>query len=110
MANNNIILAAERNFRALDPDAATGCRLPGNRDAAFDRDFRAQCDVAAHIKNNDAIGHAHGIAKRARAAVSECGDVIHRTGPAAAHVGAKTLRAGKSRLLSLKVVGSKHCC
>src|SRR6476659_4990141 len=104
MAHDDVILTAERHFRALDADAAAGRGLSGDGDITLDRHFRTQRDVTADVEDNDPICSTHGIAKRTRAAVRERGDMIDRPGAAAGGIGAETLRSRKSR--RLRVNGS----
>src|SRR5208282_4122113 len=101
VAADDVVLPVKRHFRTHDADTTPGGGLSGNGQAAAGGHRRLKIDVTAHIKNDDAVALADGVAERAGATVGERGDVIHRAVAAAGGVGAEPECAGKSRRLRL---------
>ena len=96
MAADDVVLPVKRKFRAHQTNAAARSRLPGNGQAAAGRHGGQKIDVAANVKNDDAIGLAHRVAERTRAAVVGVGHMINRAADApAVSRRAETQRAGK---------------
>ena len=99
VAHDDVGLAGEGDFPALETDAAAGSRLAGDGEIAFGRDGGIERDVAAHIEHDGAPARTHRVTKGTGAAVCQSGDVINRAVTSAGRNRTKPQRAGKRNRL-----------
>ena len=77
VAHDDIGGSREADAVAIDGDALAGCRLPSHIEVVLEHHAALDVDDARHVEDDDAVGLADGIAKRAAAAIVQVGDVIH---------------------------------
>ena len=107
VADHDVADPGKRDFVIPRRDAVAGRGLAGDGEVAADAQDGFERDITAHVKNDDAMAAAHGIAQRAGAGVGERGDVIKFPAASAAGELPEALRAGKGQ--SRRSGGPRHC-
>lgn len=93
--DDNVVLAAARDFASHDPNAgARSCRTIDGQ-VAGEGHGRAQFDVSGDIKDDDAVRRTDAVTKRARAGVVEIGDMASGTARSAGGDCAETNSSGE---------------
>lgn len=95
--DDNVVLAAARDFTSHDPNAGAWSRRTVDGQVAGEGHGRAQFDVSGDIKDDDAVRRTDAVTKRARAGVVEVGDMAGRTACSTGGDCAETYCPGESK-------------